>query len=78
MLPCVDSTVDAAQRQRGNVCTLARSIIDPTSLGHSKSVIRRFLPLTIVMGPLVSFRLCLVRDLTRDLIRVLLPQPGGP
>lgn len=48
------------------------------SLLHSISVIRLFLPDTIVTGPLIVVRGCLVKFLIIPLINVVLPTFGGP
>lgn len=58
--------------------TFPISIILFRSLLHSTNVSLRFFPLTTVMGPLASFKVCFVYRLTRLLRRVVLPTPGGP
>lgn len=57
---------------------LPMSIMLLRSLLHSINVMRRFLPLTTVMGPFASVRVCLVYRRTRLFNRVVLPTPGGP
>ncbi|KAH3688656.1 hypothetical protein WICPIJ_000347 [Wickerhamomyces pijperi] len=57
---------------------LAASIIEFKSLATSMNVKRRLLPLTTVIGPLTSVKDCLANCLTKDLINVVLPVPGGP
>ena len=48
------------------------------SLGTSKNVTRRFLPVTTVTGPVGAGTLCRVYFLTKDRISVVLPTPAGP
>lgn len=58
--------------------TLAKSIMLFMSLLHSIIVIRRLLPDTIVTGPLIVVKGCLVKFLIRLLINVDFPTFGGP
>lgn len=52
---------------------LAMSIMEFISLEHSIKVKRRFFPLTTVIGPLISVKLCFVYLLTSDFISVVFP-----
>lgn len=58
--------------------TLARSIIMLISHPHSIMVSLRFLPDTIVTGPLISVSFCRVKFRMRHCIKVLFPTFGGP
>lgn len=64
--------------RRTRSAILPISIMLLRSLLHSMNVSRRFFPLTTVMGPLASFKVCFEYLLTRLLSRVVLPTPGGP
>lgn len=64
--------------RRTRSAILPMSIMLLRSLLHSINVMRRFLPLTTVMGPFASVRVCLVYRRTRLFNRVVLPTPGGP
>jgi hypothetical protein len=64
--------------RRTRSAILPISIIEFRSLLHSINVSRRFLPLTTVTGPLISFKVCFVYRRTRLLSKVDLPTPGGP
>lgn len=68
----------ASHRSKTKSATLAKSIIELTSLLHSIRVILRFFPVTTVTGPLMSVNGDLVNSRIRLLITVLFPTFGGP
>mmetsp|Transcript_13704 Transcript_13704/g.29760 ORF Transcript_13704/g.29760 Transcript_13704/m.29760 type:complete len:207 (-) Transcript_13704:30-650(-) len=68
----------ASTQRRTRSATLAASSMAVGVFGHSISVIRRVLEVHTVMGPVGSDRLWFVYSLTRLLISVDFPTPGGP
>ena len=68
----------ASTQSRTRSAILAQSSMAAVSLGHSTNVIRFFLPVMTVMGPVTVLRLWFVYILTSDLINVDFPTPGGP
>lgn len=64
--------------RRTRSAILPMSIMLLRSLLHSRKVSLRLLPLTTVIGPFASVRVCFVYRLIRLFKSVVLPTPGGP